>query len=314
MSISANIVTITEEGDYLISGTLEDGMVVVDAKDSDQVRLILDGVKINSETSAAVYVKSADKVLITTTVDSENILSNGGKFEAIDQNNIDAVIFSKSDLTLNGAVNITIQAPAGHGIVSKDDLVMTSGTYDITAASHGLSANDSIRIANGSYLIHAGKDGLQAENGEDDNLGFIYIANGEFEIATNGDGLSASGYLNIENGHFQINTGEGSESVTMISDAMGFGPNSGFPFESIQSETETAVSQKGMKADGELKIDGGSYTVDSTDDAFHSGSNLQINGGTFRVKSGDDAFHADQDVTIFDGNFKIEYCYEGVKG
>ena len=57
----------------------------------------------------------------------------------IDDNNIDAVIFSKSDLTLNGTGSLTITADAGHGIVSKDDLVLTSGTYEINAASHGFS-------------------------------------------------------------------------------------------------------------------------------------------------------------------------------
>lgn len=144
VQISGSTVTITDEGTYILSGTLSDGTIIINAGDTDKVQLVLDGVDINSSTSAAIYVIEADKVFLTTASGSENRLSNGGTYVAIDENNIDAVIFSKSDLTLNGAGTLTIQAAAGHGVVSKDDLVLTSGTYHITAASHGLSGKDSV--------------------------------------------------------------------------------------------------------------------------------------------------------------------------
>ena len=104
VQISGSTVTITEEGTYILSGTLEDGMVIVDAEDTDKIHLVLDGAAISNSTSAAVYVREADKVFLTTAADTENTLSNGGTFTAIDDNNIDAVIFSKQDLTLNGSV------------------------------------------------------------------------------------------------------------------------------------------------------------------------------------------------------------------
>lgn len=305
VQITKSLITIKEAGTYLVSGTLSDGMIVVDVADDEKVRLVLDGVTIHSETSAAIYVKSADKVIITTTANSTNKLTNGKSYEAIDDNNIDAVIFSKADLVLNGEGSLSVQSPAGHGIVSKDDLMLTSGQYEISASSHGLAANDSVRIANGTYQIQAGKDGIQAQNDKDESLGFVYIANGDFKLDTDGDGISASANLHIVDGHFTINTGEGSESVTMVSD---FG---GFPF---QQETTNEVSQKGIKASGELLLDGGTYTLDCSDDAFHTNDNLVINGGTFDIKSGDDAFHADIDVTISNGEFVIGYCYEGIEG
>ena len=99
---------------------------------------MLDGADIHSETSAAIYVRQADKIFLTMATGSVNTLSNGGTFTAIDENNIDAVVFSKEDLTLNGNGTMTIESSAGHGVVSKDDLVLTSGTYEITASSHGL--------------------------------------------------------------------------------------------------------------------------------------------------------------------------------
>ena len=164
VQISGSTVTITDEGTYILSGTLNDGMIVVSAEDTDKIQLVLDNVEITSSDSAAIYVLEADKVFITTASGSENSLANGGEYVAIDDNNIDAVIFSKSDLTLNGAGTLTINAAAGHGVVSKDDLVLTSGAYTITAASQGLSGKDSVRIANGTYTITSGKDGIHAEN------------------------------------------------------------------------------------------------------------------------------------------------------
>lgn len=313
VQISGTTVTITDEGTYILSGTLNDGMIVVSAEDTDKIQLVLDNVEITNSTSAAIYVLEADKVFITTASGSENTLTNGGEYVAIDDNNIDAVIFSKSDLTLNGAGTLTINAAAGHGVVSKDDLVLTSGTYNITAASHGLSGKDSVRIANGTYTITSGKDGIQAENTDDTSLGFLYIAGGTFTITADGDGMSAGACLQIEDGSFTITTGEGSASVTMTTDTMDFGQPGDFQNQTTTTEDDTA-SQKGIKADGAITITGGSFVTDTVDDSIHSNSDILITGGEFELKTGDDAIHSDTAVTIQSGDFTIAYCYEGIEG
>ena len=215
VEISEDTITITEEGAYLISGTLSDGMIIVDAPDTAKVRLIFEGVEINSETSAPLYILEADKVFLTLAGGSENTLSNSGTYTAIDDSNIESVIYSKQDLTLNGTGTLTISSPGGHGIVSNDDLAITDGTYNITAASHGLKANDSIRITGGSQLtVTAGKDGIHAENDEDPSLGFVYISDGTIAVEAEGDGISAGSYMQIAAGTFQIQAGGGSENGT----------------------------------------------------------------------------------------------------
>ena len=224
VQISGSTVTITEEGTYILSGTLDDGMVVVNAEDTDNIQLVLDDVEITSSTSAAIYVIEADKVIITTASGSDNLLVNGGEYVAIDENNIDAVIFSKADLTLNGAGSLTVNAAAGHDVVSKDDLVLTSGTYKITAASHGLFGKDSVRIASGSYDIVSGKDGIHAENADDTSLGFLYIANGTFHLTAEGDGMSAGTYLLVEDGEFTIEAGGGSANASLQNNDQNFAP------------------------------------------------------------------------------------------
>lgn len=364
VAISGSTATITDEGTYILSGTLDDGMVIVDAEKTDKVHLILDGVTIHSETSAPLYILQADKVFVTTAADSENILSNGGTFTAIDENSIDAVIFSKEDLTLNGSGTLTITSPAGHGIVSKDSLKVTSGSYDISCASHALSGKDDVCIANAGFTIVSGKDGIHAENTDDAALGFVYIQSGDFAISAEGDGISAASYLRIEDGSFSVTAGGGSENgeehssefwgsfmgggrqqggrgggftgeapaempenmpegaPSDLPEDMPQGEMPGEPPDAAQSaETEEtadsssdSTSMKGIKAGGELIVNGGTFAIDSADDAVHSNASLTVNGGTFAIATGDDAFHADDTLTVTGGTIEISESYEGLEG
>lgn len=305
VSIEGQTVTITEEGTYLLSGSLSDGSVVIYTDENVKVRLILNGVSINSSSSAAIYVKSADKVFITLAPDTENVLSNGGTYETVDDNNIDSVIFSKADLTLNGSGSLKVTAKEGHGVVSKDDLVITGGTYNIEAASQGLSGKDSIRILDGDFTVTAGKDALHAENEDDKEKGFIYIAGGTFALASSGDGISASGDMTLLDGTYTITAGGGSENG-----------------EDHQEESETTdegeasetTSTKGIKANGSLAASGGTYTIYAADDGFHSNSDIAISGGILTIASGDDGIHADGQVTVSDGTIVISESYEGIEG
>ena len=198
VAIDGSTVTITQAGTYILTGTLY-GSVIVNAADTEKVQLVLRGAAIYSETFAAIYVAQADKVFVTLDAGTLSELSNDGTFEQIDENNVDAVIFSKEDLTINGTGELVINAPAGHGIVSKDDLVLTSGTVEIEAASQALSGKDSVCIAGGTYYLTAGKDAIHSENADDPAKGNVYIADGSFQLSADGDGISASGTLTIEN-------------------------------------------------------------------------------------------------------------------
>lgn len=248
VSVENNTVTIAEEGTYVLSGSLSEGMVIVDAEDTDKIHLVLNSVSISNSQSAALYIRSADKVFVTTASGTENNLENNGTYTPIDENNIDAVIFSKSDLTFNGEGILTVTAQEGHGVVSKDDLVFTSGSYVITSASHGISGKDSVRIANGSYTIVSGKDGIHAENTDDSSLGFVYMAGGTFDITSGQDGISASAWMQAEDGTY-----------------------------TIDAEDDT------LHSNGNLVVSGGTYTLSSGDDGIHADSNATISGGNIDI-------------------------------
>jgi len=316
VKISGSTVTITEEATYVISGTLSDGMIVVNAPETAKLQLVFNGINITKSTSAALYIIEADKVFVTLADGTENMLANGGTFTAIDDNNIDGAVYSKQDLTFNGFGSLTVTSPAGHGIVCKDDLVFTGGSYTVNSASHGLDANDSVRIANASFEIDAGKDVIHCENTDDTSKGFIYISSGTINGEAEGDGIAASAYLQIESGSFDLLVGGGAENGSKASSGNYGGFMGGGHGGMIQNSTTTTtdtVSMKGLKAANSILISGGTFKIDSADDSIHSDVSVTINGGTFTIASGDDAVHAEETLTVTACKIDITESYEGLE-
>lgn len=324
VQINGSTIVIKEEATYIISGRLTNGMIVVDAADTAKLQLVFNGADITSETSAALYILKADKVFVTLADGTTNMLANGGSFVPIDDNNIDAALFSKQDLTLNGSGSLTVTSPAGHGIVSKDDLVITGGTFVVNSASHGLDANDSVRIADASLTIDAGKDAIHCENSDDAAKGFIYISSGAIKGEAEGDGIAASAYMQIAGGTIALLVGGGSENGTkedsdFFGGFMGGVPSGSRPGQmgsgnSQNTTTEdNSTSMKGLKAANSMLISGGNITINSADDSIHSDVSIIINGGTFTIASGDDAIHAEDTLTITAGSITISESYEGLE-
>jgi len=315
VEIDGDTVTITEEGTYLLTGSLSDGQILVDAGNSAEIQLVLDNVSVACSGSAAIYVKKADKVFLTMVEGSNNSLTSSGEFVQTDDNNVDAAVFSKADLTMNGNGTLTVGCESGHGVVSKDTLKISGGTYEITSASQGLSGKEGVEIADGVFVITSGKDGIHAENDEDATLGSIYIEDGTFTITADGDGMDASGTLTILDGDFTITTGGGSAnaSTTNGQENAAWGQWGGNTTNASDS-TETETSAKGLKADVSILISGGTFTIDSSDDAVHTNGDLSIADGTFAISSGDDGMHADAELAVTDGTIDITKSYEGLEG
>ena len=296
VKIDGNTITVSEQGTYIVSGTLSDGQIIID------------GVTINSNTGAPIYVKQTDKLFITLAESSKNVLTNNKKFTADGDNNVDAVIFSKDDITLNGNGSLEITTNCGHGIVSKDDLKITSGTYSITSSSHALDGKDSVRIASGTFTLNSDKDGIHSENADDTSLGFIYIAGGTFRITSDGDGMDASAHLTILDCNATIKSGGGASNAEKKQEEFG-------RMEDASSSTDSdTASAKGIKAGGNLSISGGTLSLDCADDAVHSNADISISNGNLTIATGDDGIHADSSLKISGGTINVTESYEGIEG
>ena len=284
VTVDGSVVTITAAGTYEITGTLDDGMIIVSAGDEDDVELVLNGADITSGTSAAIYIADCDDAVITLASGSENTLKNGGSFVAVDDKNIDAVIFSTEDLTLSGDGALTVESPAGHGVVSKDDLTVESGTYTITASGHGMTGKDEVLFESGVFTINAGKDGLHAENDEDVTLGNLTIAGGEFTITADDDGVHAGGNTVIAGGVVNIlGSYEGVEGRTITISG---------------GEISVVSSDDGLNAAGGNDQSGGFFSnpFDSDDSA-----SITISGGTLTVNAQGDGIDSNGTITMTGG-------------
>lgn len=258
-TVSGNTVTITAAGTYLISGTLSEGQIKVEANEADKVQLVLSGATVTSANSAALHVAKADKVFLTLADGSENTLATSGAYAAADDSAIDGAVFSRSDLTVNGGGSLAVSSAEGNGIVCKDDLVLASGSATVTAAKHAIQANDSVRIAGGSYTLHAGTDGIHAKNDKDSKLGYIYVAGGSLDITAESDGFDANYVLRVDGGTITVSAGD-----------------------------------DGLHAESDLTINGGDITVIKSNEGLE-GARVTIAGGTQDVVASDDGVNASGD-------------------
>ena len=261
-------IEITSEGVYVITGSASNASIIVEAGDEDKVQLVLDGVTITNDSIPCIYVKSADKVFVTTT-DSENSLDG--------DTNTDAVIFSKDDLVLNGVGTLNIQS-SDNGVTCKDDMKITGGTINIACEADALEANDSIRIADGEINISTNKDALHAENDDDDTVGYIYICGGTLKALAGDDAIHATTIIQIDGGKLDLNAHEGLEATWIqINDGT---------INIAASDDAINAAYKSAKISPTAEFNGGYVTIvmgSGDTDAVDSNGNLIITGGTLDI-------------------------------
>ena len=297
VQIEDGVVTIKAAGVYVLSGTLTDGTIVVDAGDDDKVQLVLDGVSIMAADYAAIYAKNADKVFVTLAEGAGNSLTVSGDYVQTDDNNVDAVIFAKCDLTLNGTGSLTVKDNTGHGIVSKDDLVVTGGTYTIYSQDHCLNGKDSVRIADGTFNLSCDEDGIHAGN-DDQQDGYVYIEGGDINISVGDDALHAEGLLIITGGDIDVSKScEGVEGykilvtggdidVVSIDDgfnAAGGSSGSGYNHDGFGGGPDMGGVYMDADSDAYIFITGGTININADGDGIDSNGCIGITGGSVYV-------------------------------
>lgn len=270
VTIKDSTITITKKGTYVLSGTLEDGQIIVDAKDSDKIQLVLNGVNINCSDHAAIYIKNADKVFITLETGTENIMTDGASYVQTDDNTVDGVIFSKADLTINGDGTLNITGNYKHGIAVKDQLTITGGTYIISAVKDAINGNDGIKIKAGTFTLSGQNgNGISSKNSEDTTKGYVYICGGEITIQSCVEGIEGTAII-IEGGTINITAqDDGFNASNGVNSASDSGGQEANPFE---NDTNCYIS-----------ISGGTINIDASGDGVDSNGSLFVSGGTIYV-------------------------------
>lgn len=296
VNIDGSTITIQKAGTYLLSGTLTDGNIIVDSDDKENVRLIFNGVEISNSTTTPLYIKNAEKTIVTLVDGTENTLSDGENYILDDESNNEpnGTIFSKDDLVINGLGSLTINANYNHGIQSKNLLKIISGNIDIISNGDSIIGKDGVIVKEAVINIESQEDGIKATKVEE-NKGYIYLDNPEITIKAKKDGIQAVTCLYVKDGKYNIETGETNENSQSNSD------------------TSTDYSRKGMKAGVDITIENGEYTIDSEDDGIHSNNSITVNAGIVNIVSKDDGVHADTELTINNGDIKVSESDEGLE-
>lgn len=276
-AVEGSTVIITAAGTYVVSGELTAGSLTVNAGDADKVQIVLSGASIRNEAGPALNIQQADKVFVTLAAGSQNTLADGASYtlaEGEDEPN--AALYSKADLTINGTGALTVEGNYRHGVNSKDDLVVTGGTLTVTAKEDGLRGKDCVKVADGSFAITAGGDGVKSNNDEDPTRGFVSIDGGTFAVEAGDEGFQAATYLRLAGGDAQIKAAD----------------------HALRSDVEAAMS-------------GGTYVVEAGGKGMNPETKFTMDGGTFTVAGCEEGIEA-QEVIVNDGELNITASDDGI--
>ncbi|MBO4472467.1 MAG: carbohydrate-binding domain-containing protein [Clostridia bacterium] len=335
-----DVLTIKAAGTYVLTGTLN-GAVVVDKNIEGTVRLVLAGATIktlDSQASAAiVFSKSDDQLRILTIADGTvNEVSDSVGDTAADGDGA-AIQAKKSSLTINGSgtLKVTAVGEEANGIKVKNTLTVLSANIEVTAVKNGIKADNLIEIKGATLTVTAGNDGIKTDiepeteeeavaYAKDSQAGYIYIENSTITVTATDDGIAANGCLYIANRTEDVITitTNGGAPTTVTEKSSDAADGKALKVAGIVLEDEEGNETLYPADFGEesaidnyaLVITGGTFRIDSNDDAIHSKGNVLVSGGVFEIASGDDGIHAEYLTKIAGGTITITKGYEGIEG
>lgn len=295
VTIEGTTITLTKGGNYAFSGACQDGEIIVDSEDAENVRIILNGLTLTNTKGSAIYIKNAAKAILTSASDTSNTLTDGTDYSGAEEG-VNAAVYSQKDLTFNGKGLITVSGNYQDGITSNQDFKITAGTVNIISQDDGIVAAKGISIKNGSYNIQCGGVGLKTTS-VNDGEGFIGIESGNYNITSGLDAFNATGAIYLVNGSFTAFTGGGSTVASTDASWGNFGDGE-----------QTA---KGLKAGAGIEIYGGSFNLDTADDGVYAGDSVEVKTGCLIISSGDDGIVAAQNIDVKGGSITVSKSYEG---
>lgn len=295
VTLSNEGLTITEAGTYVLTGTTTAGVKV---NTSGNVRLVLAGVTISSQDTAAIYVEAADNVLLELKEGTENTVSDSKQHT---DSNIEGAIHSKTDLTITGTGGLMVEGNFEDGIVSSDDLMIEAGMIQVTAADDGIRGKDSVTITGGTIDVTAAGDGIKSNNDQDTTKGNVQIRGGIVTVEAGDDGIKAESSLIIDDG--QVTVAKSTEGVEGANVTI----NGGTVDVTATDDGVNAASDV-MGADIFIKVTGGKVKVSvgqGDTDAFDSNGDLAISGGSIEITAPTSAFDVDGTVSFTGGDVTV---------
>ena len=293
-------VVIARSGRYIVSGTLDDGSLIVDAENNSKIWILFDNVQVSCSDNAAVIIDQADKVFLTLADGSENALSDGSAYGTGASGEVNAALYARDDLTINGSGALTINGNYKHGIKANDDLVITGGTIAVHSVSDAVHVNESFRFTGADLTVNAGDDAIHADKSVGIYGGSILIntcyegiespavdiADGDVTIYPTDDGINANGGSGTAFIAPAVSGASADAAVSAASDASA--PYIHITGGSLTIVNETARDADGLDSNSDILIDGGTVRISLSGNGSNSaidygsetGGKCLITGGT----------------------------------
>ena len=310
--INGNVITINAEGEYYLTGKLDDGQIVINTGEAAQsVYLYLENADITCLTAPAIYILQAKKVHIVLPEGTSNRIVSGKAedMENFDKNANGGAIFGEDDIDIEGEGSLEILGYINNGITGKDDVQIEGGMISITAANNGIKGSESVTVSGGSLTITCGNDGLKSTSADKEGKGFVQIDGGSLDLTVGGDGISAETELVINGGDLSVtSTGDSLLSsckaikanntlsinggtLTLSSDDNTISSKEAVYITDGQIQA-TSISRKGIHADQEVRISAGSVEIRSVEEGIQTRGDVEVSGGTIRISSEEDSIKA----------------------
>lgn len=206
IQVSGNVATIVQSGSYRVSGTCNNGQLIVAVDKLDQVHIVLNGLTLKCSSSAPFWVKSADKVTVTLAAGSQNSFEDGTTY-GTSTDAPKACVYGKDSLSFNGTGSLTVVSHVNNGIASSNDLKFLGGTYHVTAVNNAIKGNDSIAILSANMTVISSDDAFKSDTLGETNKGCIYIQGGTFTVTAADDCFQASTAIDLQGGTFYLTCG-----------------------------------------------------------------------------------------------------------
>ena len=284
------VLTILEKGSYILTGTCQNGQIIIDSDKNENVHLFFNGLELGCNGSAAVYEKNCDKLIITLVQGSVNNLSEEGVmvYDDVEKEAPDSVIYAEDKLVINGSGELNVFATRCEGIHSTDDVILVSGNINVDSEGTAIRGKDKVVINQANINISAAKDGIKSTNSKEEGKGYILILGGNINISAAEDGIQAENELQITGGTISILAGSGKNAAP-----------------------PKQVSCRGLKAGKDIYINGGNMRINACEDAIESAKAVIIDDGKIILEAGKKAI-VGLDVKVDGGSVSIDSKKDGI--
>lgn len=329
-----SVYTITQAGEYTVTGLLSEGQIVVNADDNAEITIVLNGTSITCSNGSPIYIKNADNVKIKSEENTYNCIVDA-RTEADDNSdnssseNGNAAIYAACDLKLVGKGALSVTGNHNNGIQSKDDISIKNVTIKVNAVNNAIKGNDEVAIESGEIIAISRKgDGIKTSNSslstKGKQKGNVIISGGNIDIYAACDGIDAAYGADVSgDGNLNIYTDTYSDySEAVAADNSGSSASSvGTPpnMNNTQNngnmgnppDMNNSSSNPGMKGN----FGGGNRAANGMPGNNSSGnsskksystkgikaeSEINISGAAINISSTDDGIHANSDSGVLE--------------